>query len=43
MRVVKLDACVLLAEEQDQREGDGRPEPGRGVCPSCLGLLREPL
>ncbi len=40
-------ACVrvfgVTAEEQDQREGDGRPEPGRGVCPSRAGFLREPL
>lgn len=35
--------CDIAAEEQDQREGDGRPKPGRGVCPSCSGFLREPL
>lgn len=35
--------CVPPAEEQDQREGAGGPEPGRGVCPPRPGLLREPL
>ncbi|TKS66257.1 Neurobeachin-like protein 1 [Collichthys lucidus] len=41
-----VSVCVCLritAEEQDQREGDGRPEPGGGVCPSCAGFLRKPL
>lgn len=35
--------CFCAAQEPDQREGDGRPESGGGVCPSRLGLLREPL
>lgn len=33
----------IAAEEQDQREGDGRPKPGRRVCSSCSGFLREPI
>lgn len=38
--------CVCFvppAEEQNQREGAGRPEPGRRVCPPRPGFLREPL
>lgn len=39
----EVGMCGVTAEEQNQREGDGRPEPGGGVCPSCAGFLREPL